>query len=49
MKICVSKFKVEGSAGSTREGSGVVTETKLKFLPVPDGKAQEDPGGAGTG
>ena len=31
-KICVSKFKVEGSVGSTREGSGVVTETKLKFL-----------------
>jgi len=31
-KICVSKFKVEGSVGSTREGSGVVTEVKLKFL-----------------
>ena len=31
-KICVSKFKVEGSVGNVREGSGVVTETKLKFL-----------------
>jgi uncharacterized repeat protein (TIGR01451 family) len=31
-KICVSRFKAENSVGSTREGSGVVTETKLKFL-----------------
>jgi len=33
-KICVSKFKVEGSVGSVtdKERPGVVTETKLKFL-----------------